>query len=209
MVRDISTAELARRVGSTGHAHGVDINARFVADANERAKASSNLSYHAIADHRLPFPDGSMDRVIAKNVLEYVPDLAATLAEVHRVLKPGGRVHAIDSDWGFLVVEPWPKATVDRFFAAAAPAFKEPLIGRKLLGAFSHVGLTNIDVRIIATPDRSGGSLMVMRNMVGYVKTFATLPDAEVDALFAELERAVASGTYLFVLPQFLVTGSK
>jgi len=38
--------------------------------------------------------------------MEYVPDVAATLAEFRRVVKPGGIVHIIDSDWGMLVVEP-------------------------------------------------------------------------------------------------------
>ena len=40
----------------------------------------------------LPFPDASVDRVIAAEVLEHIPDDAAALAEIARVLKPGGRV---------------------------------------------------------------------------------------------------------------------
>ena len=47
-----------------------------------------------------------MDRLICKNVMEYVPDIDATLAEFRRVVKPGGIAHIIDSDWGMLVVEP-------------------------------------------------------------------------------------------------------
>ena len=40
----------------------------------------------------LPFPDASVDRVIAAEVLEHVPDDAAAIAEIARVLAPGGRV---------------------------------------------------------------------------------------------------------------------
>jgi SAM-dependent methyltransferase len=40
----------------------------------------------------LPFPDASVDRVIASEVLEHVPDDAAAIAEIARVVKPGGRV---------------------------------------------------------------------------------------------------------------------
>jgi SAM-dependent methyltransferase len=40
----------------------------------------------------LPFPDASVDRVIASEVLEHIPDDVTALAEIFRVLRPGGRV---------------------------------------------------------------------------------------------------------------------
>jgi SAM-dependent methyltransferase len=40
----------------------------------------------------LPVPDGSVDRVIAAEVLEHIPDDGTAIAEIARVLKPGGRV---------------------------------------------------------------------------------------------------------------------
>jgi SAM-dependent methyltransferase len=39
---------------------------------------------------RLPFPDGAFDRVIASEVLEHIPDDVAAMAELERVLRPGG-----------------------------------------------------------------------------------------------------------------------
>ncbi|NLG25018.1 MAG: class I SAM-dependent methyltransferase [Clostridiales bacterium] len=42
----------------------------------------------------LPFPSGSFDAAIANHMLYHVPDLDAALAEVRRVLKPGGRFYA-------------------------------------------------------------------------------------------------------------------
>jgi ubiquinone/menaquinone biosynthesis C-methylase UbiE len=202
---------VAEMVGPSGQVHGVDINARFIADARIRAEARGlrNVQFHHLDGPKLPIADGAVDRVIAKNVLEYVPDLRATLDEAVRVLAPGGRLHAIDSDWGFVIVEPWGKATVDRFFAAAAPAFREPLIGRKLPAAFHAAGLRDIDVRIVPIVDRTGALLSVLRNMRSYIRTFDTLPEAEVDGLLADAERGIAAGTYMACLPQFLVTGSK
>lgn len=49
---------------------------------------------------RLPFPDGAFDRVIASEVLEHVADDEAALAELTRVLRPGGVLAATVPAWG-------------------------------------------------------------------------------------------------------------
>lgn len=41
---------------------------------------------------RLPFADGSIDRIVLDTVLEHVPEPAVVVGEIHRVLKPGGMV---------------------------------------------------------------------------------------------------------------------
>lgn len=200
---------IADMVGASGSVDGVDINARFVADANERAAALDNVRFHEVQDHVLPFDDESFDRVICKNVLEYVPDLPAVLTECRRVLKSGGRIHIIDSDWGFVVVEPWNKATVDAFFQAAAPAFNEPYIGRRAPGLLAGVGFTGVGVKLSAFVDREGTGLNVLTNMASYIRAFGTLPEDRVARLLQDCRDGVENGTYLFCLPQFLVTASK
>ncbi|MFC9514859.1 class I SAM-dependent methyltransferase [Nocardiaceae bacterium NPDC056970] len=54
------------------------------------ARARIDLELHSVGAGRLDLPDASVDAVISSLVLCTVPDPAAVLAEVHRVLRPGG-----------------------------------------------------------------------------------------------------------------------
>lgn len=62
------------------------------------AKARQNISHQAAyscaSGPALPFPAAHFDMAIANHMLYHVPDLPKTLAELHRVLKPGGRLYA-------------------------------------------------------------------------------------------------------------------
>src|SRR5262249_6768565 len=86
--------ELARRVGPSGHVHALDVNQAFLQRAAAHVAAENlreRVSFQHVAGERIPLDDGTLDRVVTKNVLEYVPDLGATLVEMRRVLKPSGR----------------------------------------------------------------------------------------------------------------------
>src|SRR5579885_1250996 len=48
---------------------------------------------------RLPFADGSFDRIIASEVLEHIPDDGAAMAELARVLRPGGTLAVTVPAW--------------------------------------------------------------------------------------------------------------
>lgn len=203
--------EFARRVGEHGKVFGLDINAQFVDRATIRAREShlSNIEYVHLPDDAVPLPDASADRLFCKNVLEYVPDAAATIAEQYRLLKPGGRIQLMDSDWGFVIVEPWGKAITDEFFKAAGGAFKEPLIGRKLYGLVCDAGFDSVEVRVAASPDTVGGGMPILVNMVSYIEAFGAMPTARTEELMSALRDAIDRRQFLFVLPQFIVTGVK
>ncbi|MCY4095504.1 MAG: methyltransferase domain-containing protein [Gammaproteobacteria bacterium] len=198
---------MANIVGTTGHVHGVDLNKQFVLVASERAAEIPQVSFHPIENGYVPLADNSVDRVLCKNVLEYVPSVTSTLTEFRRLLAPGGRVLVIDSDWQFVVVEPWGAERTSQFFDAASVAFKTPEIGRTLRSHLRNNGFEHVEVQIQAGVDTTGGSLSVLRNMASYATEFDSMDAREVDKLLTEAENAVETGEYLFSLPQFLVTG--
>lgn len=88
----------ARRVGPSGRAIGVDMTDAMRRRALDGA-AACGLAHVDVRDGdatRLPVEDGVVDVVISNGVLNLVPDKPAALAEIARVLKPGGRVQIAD-----------------------------------------------------------------------------------------------------------------
>ena len=88
----------ARRVGPQGRAVGVDMTEAM----RRRAAAGADSCGLANVDVRdgdatsLPVADRSVDVVISNGVLNLVPDKRGALAEIARVLKPGGRAQIAD-----------------------------------------------------------------------------------------------------------------
>ena len=201
--------ELAQRVGESGRVHAVDINDLFLERAEQHAddeKLRERIAFHRIEKDRLPLPGDCVDRVVCKNVLEYVDDPVETLRDFGRVLRPGGRVHAIDSDWGMLAVEPIEPERLARIFAAASIAYKTPLIGRKLYGLMRSAGFEEVRVAVVTGPDTKGRAAPILLNMAKYARESERLPGVEIDEFVRDVENAIESGSYLLVLPQFLVT---
>jgi arsenite methyltransferase len=88
----------ARRVGPSGRVVGVDMTAEMVekATANAVAAGVSNAEFHQGEADRLPVGDGAADVVISNGVFNLCTDKPKVLAEVYRVLRPGGRVQMAD-----------------------------------------------------------------------------------------------------------------
>ena len=98
----------ARMVGAEGCVVGVDMTPAMLAKAREGAAeaGSANVTFREGYAEALPVPDGWADVVISNGVLNLVPDKAAALAEMARVLKPGGRAQIAD----ILVQRPVPRS---------------------------------------------------------------------------------------------------
>ena len=87
--------ELLNRVGV--RTISVDLSIEMMRRGRQRLGADTRLVHKddarfvAARGQALPFADGSVDGVLCLNALHHHPDYGATLREIHRVLKPGGR----------------------------------------------------------------------------------------------------------------------
>lgn len=84
----------ARVVGVTGQVIGMDMTSEMVekARANATRLNFNNVDFRLGKIEALPVDDHSVDVVISNCVINLSPDKAAVFGEIHRVLKPGGRI---------------------------------------------------------------------------------------------------------------------
>jgi ubiquinone/menaquinone biosynthesis C-methylase UbiE len=88
-----------QRVGLTGRVYGVDASPEMLARASGKAnRAGAEVVFKNGIAERLPFPDGEFDAVLSTVMLHHLGRKARQQCahEVRRVLKPGGRVLAVD-----------------------------------------------------------------------------------------------------------------
>ncbi len=88
------TASLARAAGPDALALGVDISEPMLARA-VGAQAGPNVGFLRADAQQLPLRDATVDAVVSLAVLQLIPDPTATLSEMVRVLRPGGRLAAM------------------------------------------------------------------------------------------------------------------
>lgn len=88
-----------RRVGESALVHGIDASPEMVVRAQRKAKrAGVGVVFEIARAQSLPFPDARFDVVLSTVMLHHLPRVARVLAvrEARRVLKPGGRLLAVD-----------------------------------------------------------------------------------------------------------------
>ncbi|TMB68470.1 MAG: methyltransferase domain-containing protein [Chloroflexi bacterium] len=88
----------ARQVGDSGRVISIDMTPAMLDKARVGASEAglSNVEFHEAYAESLPVPDESVDAVISNGVINLCPDKMAVMAEINRVLKPGGRIQIGD-----------------------------------------------------------------------------------------------------------------
>jgi arsenite methyltransferase len=88
----------ARRVGPTGKAYGLDMTEEMLALARRNATQAGVGNVEFLKGHieQIPLPEATVDVVISNCVINLSADKPAVFAEIHRVLKLGGRIGVSD-----------------------------------------------------------------------------------------------------------------
>lgn len=130
------TCDIAAAV-MPGEVLGIDAAASQIELARAQAadRGLRNVRFEVADVYRLPFADGSFDRVYSHALMEHLADPAAALREFHRVLRPGGEAGVCAPDWSAFLCVPDSadlRAAIARFTALQKAGGGDVDCGRKL-----------------------------------------------------------------------------
>lgn len=193
-------AQAARRIGPTGYALAADVSANMLNAAAEAARKEgvANIETRVVNAENIELDADSFDAVICRIALMLFPNPVKALGEMHRVVKPGGKVAGMVYSglekiptWDFhetvrrLGNIPWPAPGEPWMYALGAPGLLE--------GVYSSVGFINVSVRPAPIPRRFPSAAAAVENMkkvsAGDIgELMNRLEEADRDRAWAEIE---------------------
>jgi ubiquinone/menaquinone biosynthesis C-methylase UbiE len=168
--------EMATDVGPTGSVDGIDPSESMLAIARARPHMSSSgsVSFTPGDACTLPFADGSFDAAVATQVYEYVENMSAALAEAHRVLRPGGRLLVLDTDWDSIVWHSSDRDRMNRVLAAWEEHLVDPYLPRRLGCLLSDAGFAVTRREVIPLLNAGYDANTYSAGLIGFISGFVS-----------------------------------
>jgi arsenite methyltransferase len=200
-------AELLDAVGPGGSVVGLDGSPASLALAAARTQGRQNVAFHEADATLLPVADAEFDAALSVQVLEYVPDATAALREIHRALRPGGRIVVWDVDWATVSMRSVDEERMKRVLAAWDSHLTHPSLPQTLTSRLREAGFEEIRMEghTFATtelsPNTYGGFLV---DFAGRFVVDQRLVEAGEAGAWADEQRALAEcGDFYFTCAQF------
>ena len=162
---------------------------------------------------QLPFPAGAFDALVSTQVLEYVQEVDTALAEFHRVVRPGGRVALMDTDWDSLVWHtPHPERTrriLAAYTAHAADCYLPRTLANRLRRVGFQVEAQQVPPLFSPTYDPNSYSNRSLDGIAVFVAGREGITREEANAWARELRQFAEHGEYFFSLNRYIFLATK
>ncbi|MBD0674364.1 methyltransferase domain-containing protein [Streptomyces sp. CBMA156] len=199
------TQVLAAAVAPEGDAIGIEPHPGLRAVAEQRAAEAGSRARFLDGDAlALPLPDGESDVVWCERVLQHLTDPARAVAEMARVLRPGGRIALLDTDWSTFVLHPTAPEIRPALATVVQGTAAQPDAGRSLAGRLVEAGLT---------VDHLGGDVLlhdshavarpIVRGLGAAAVGRGLITEEQRDRLYAGLDAAAEAGTFHLSVTMF------
>jgi len=145
-------ALLAQAVAPDGFAVGLDSDPSMVEIAQGRI-AGIDRAYVFLGEaSAMPFDDDAFAAARVERALQHMVEPELAVAEMARVVRPGGRIAAAEPDWNTLALAGADRATTAEVLAACTDGIPTPDAGRHLARWFRDAGLDVLRVEAVAMP---------------------------------------------------------
>jgi len=198
-------AELAEAVGSTGRVCGADVSEEMLALADR-----PDVEFVHLKGVPMPFEDNAFDAAVATQVYEFVEPLADALGELYRVLRTGGRVVILDTDWDSVVWRSSDDARMGRVLDGWRRRVADPHLPRVLTRCLREAGfeVARRDAFTIFDPNGHQNSYSYLQ--IEHLGASAIgVAAEEVQAWAADLRELASRGEYFFSVNRYLFLATK
>lgn len=204
----MTTLALAHAVGTSGSVLGVDIAEPMLAIARQRCSPSPQVTL-ALADvTALSHADASFDVALATQVYEYVEDIDGALAELARVVRPGGRVLLVDTDWESAVWASSDNARMRRVLDTWNEHIPHPQLPRELKRRMQQAGFKSVSVEIMPILNLAYDPHTYSIGMMDVIGSFASgrngLKAQDISAWKADARAMGERDAYFFSLNRYV-----
>lgn len=206
-------SEIADAVGPSGHVCGVEISDPLIAIAQAHCAKRAWIEIRQGDAVRLPLPDDSFDAVVSTQVLEYVAEVDAAIAEIFRVVRAGGRIAVLDTDWDSLVWHSRDLASMNRILGAWEEHVPHPHLPRTLGRRLRSAGFLVEPPRVIPLFNPDFDPETYSNRMIDLIVPFVAgrrgVTREEAHTWARELRESGAAGDYFFSLNRYLFLATK
>ena len=200
--------EMAAEVGGGGSVDGVDPSQSMLALARGRQPPEGAAAIRFVAGDAcaLPFAGETFDAAVATQVYEYVEDMPAALGEAFRVLRPGGRLLVLDTDWGSIVWHSSDPERMRRVLAAWDEHLVDPHLPRRLTALLSAAGFSVAHRAAIPLMNAGYDPNTFSAGLIDFIRTFVPGRQgvSEHDALEWAKDLKALGNDYFFSLNRYL-----
>ncbi len=205
--------ELANTVGEEGRVVGIDPSEAMLEMGRQRCSDRPQCRFERADANSLPFEDGSFHAVVSTQVYEYVNDIPAAFAELHRVTRPGGRVCIVDTDYDSLVIHTEEPERMRRVLEAWDDHFVHADLPRKIAPALTAAGF-DVGYRAaipMFNPEfhANAFSYHLLPLMGAYAVGRGAIGAEEMQAWLGEFEELGRKGAFFYSLNRYLFTARK
>ncbi len=205
--------DMAILVGEDGRVVGIDNNQHRLLLAEQRCAEFPQVQMKQGKAEDLQEATEVFDAVSCVQVLLYLADVAAALSEMHRVLKPGGRVTIVETDWRGTVLNSFDHSLTRKVLSAFDDSVSSPNLAPKLGPLLKEQGF--LAVRVEAFPivntsyAPSSWSVEMLDLFVKYALERNAVNSAEAEAWLGDLKQKGEDGSYFFCVNRFIFTAVK